>query len=165
MSFLFWLAALFLFVVWSMVAWLLFAGSDWIAGILATAFGGLLSAELGPWAQWLSTGLGDIVQVVVGLTWAIVGLAILSAPVWAGRLLARRERYVGGDRRVAVVGDAPGYQHRWSDDGWKQKGWRDRDAWKGRYERGRHELDELRHMASDMVGKYRKKKKKKWDDD
>lgn len=163
MSLLLWPVVVVLFLVWSFAAWLLYSLSDWAAAIVSSAMGGILSPELGSWAQWLSTSLGDILQVLVVVTWAVLGLAILSAPAWIGRLVRRNER------RPFLSGVRPSGGH-----DWRERRGRDgddcghdrRDDWKRGKRDWRGDLEDLRHLAYGFGKKYgsKKKWKKKWGD-
>lgn len=88
MGLLLWPVALLVLLAWSFTAWVAFGLSDWIAGLVGSAFGGILSAELGPWAAWITSSLGNIVQAAIVAVWAVGGLFILSAPI----MLRRRRR-------------------------------------------------------------------------
>jgi hypothetical protein len=155
MSFILWPAAVLVFIVWSLASLLLFGASEWLAGLIGSMSAGILSADLGPWAQALTNGLGNIIQVGVVALWAIVGLAILSIPI----ILRRR-------RMQPRYASEPSYHDR----GLRNGGWRDQEAWRERARYGSSELAHLRHIGRDMADAYRtkkwkKKKNKKWDDD
>ncbi len=149
MRLLLWPVAMLLLIVWSLVAWLLFGASDWLAGLVGSASAGILSADLGPWAQWLTESLGTIVQIGIVAVWAVVAIFILSLPFLLRRKHSRPE-YVPA-----------GYEQGFRDRGFRHGGWRDRDAWRDRTRYGYAELGELRHMALDMADQYRDKKWKK----
>ncbi len=158
MSLILWPIALLIFAVWSLASLLLFGASDWLAGLIGSLSAGILSADLGPWAQWLMSSLGNVIQIGVVVLWAIVGVLILAMP-----LIVRRRRR---QPKYAPVGYESGYRDR----GMREGGWRDRNAWRERARYGSAEFEQLRHMARDMADAYRerkwkKKKYKKWDDD
>lgn len=193
MGILLWPVALLAFLAWSLAALIAFGLSDWLAGLLGAALAGILTADLGPWAAWLLASLGKIVQAVVVVGWAVVGLFILAAPV----LLRRRRRaeamagaagdgWVGqphvqprpqhgpayGGYRPAPAG---GHGHDWrrdreddddDDDDRRKRRWRDKDAWRRRFEPAMGDFRDLRGIAYEMAGRYRGKRwKKKRDDD
>ena len=115
----------------------------------------VLPLDLGPWAKWVLESLGGLVQIGVVATWAIVGFAILAAPVW----LLRR-------RRVSHAGPVMGS----GDAGWgrgderdRQMPWRSRDGWKRGAAESYDELRRLRELATGMVDNYRSSKRKKWE--
>lgn len=162
-----WPAALVVFLVWSLVAWLLYSMSDWVAGVVGSALSGVLTADLGPWAEWVLASLGNIIQGGVAVAWAVVGLVILSAPVWLRRMTGGERAYAGG-----------GFEDRLDrGDRWVGRAERDGGGYGGRREdpdqrrrSGGFDLDRLRHMAGDLTGKYgkygkRKRKKRDRDDD
>lgn len=152
MGLLLWPIALLVFLAWSLAAFVVYGLSDWIAGLVGSAFSGILSADLGPWAAWLMSSLGNIVQFGVIVIWASVSLLIFAAPM----LLRRRQKIVYVER---------GTPDRWSASAWRGEDWRGRDKWRERVAHGRDDMRDLRHIADDMVAKFRKKKwKKKWDD-
>lgn len=171
-----WPLAVVAFLVWSFAAWVLYSLSDWAAGILASLMGGVLSAELGPWAQWVSSSLGDVLQVLIVVTWAVLGMAILTAPAWTRRLVRRSSSaaYVPGtDPRAGRWREREAWKDggRWREDMERREGRSDREDWDDRDDRRdrrgyvRPEFDRLRHLAHDMGRKYGLKKwKKKWDD-
>lgn len=158
MSILLWPIAIVVFLLWSLVAWIAYGLSDWAAGLVAAGAAGILSADLGPWAAWLLASLGDLVQIGVVIAWLAIGALILASPMLVRRTLSSRVdtygyRHDGYDRHHAYDDDRRGYSR---DDGWR----------KGR---GMDDLRELRHLAEDMVSRYRgkrwtKKGWKKWDD-
>ncbi len=170
-----WPAAVLLFLFWSLAAWVMFGLSEWAAGLVSGVVGGVLSAELGPWAAWLLGSLGNIIQFGVVAVWAIVSLLIFAAPLWL-----RRQRRAG--RIPETYAQGYGFQTNPAnydrgkrrddddddDDDHRQergKKRRDRDAWQQRVNQSYAEVSFLRDAARDLVGKYRhKKSKKKWDD-
>jgi hypothetical protein len=145
MGLLLWPAAIFGFLVCSLIAWALFHLSDGLAALVAGAFSSILSADLGPWAAWVLASLGDIIQGLVVVTWGLVGLAILAVPFWLRRR-RRDDGYPDNDGRYAT------YDHR--------------DRWDDRPRR-RSDFANLRHEAEYLVRQFRGKKWKKrklWDD-
>jgi hypothetical protein len=177
MGLILWPAALLLFLFWSLAAWLLFGVSDWAAGHVASAVGGVLTAELGPWAAWLIGSLGTLIKLGIIAVWAIVSIGILGAPLWlrqkrrAGQIPdAYRAGYqLRGERRDSRVS-----YHPEADDDFRgslrdrdnhHRPWRDRKAWQQRAHQGYEELSFLRDAVGETLGKYRRKKKRKRDDD
>lgn len=182
MGLLLWPVAILVFLAWSLAAWIVYSLSDWLAGLLANAASGILSADLGPWAQWLLNSLGDIIQIGVIVLWGIVSVMILWSPVWLRR--RRNQSFLAGApdySRQRNQPAAPAYEpvpryeplptqpagRPWRGDEWRHGGWRDRDAWRDRFSQGRRDLDELRYMAREYADRYRSKKKwkKKYRDD
>lgn len=177
MSILLWPVAILVFLAWSLAAWIAYSLSDWLAGLVASAASGVLSAELGPWAQWLLSSMGDIIQIAIAVLWGIIGLLILWSPIWLRR--RRRQGFMEGavnhgqglasearnaDRAVpryepVQQSYASGRASR--GDEWRHGGWRDREAWRDRFSEGRRDLDDLRFLARDLADKYRSKKWKK----
>lgn len=47
-----WPAAVLVFLLWSLTAWILSGLADWSASLVAAALGGIVAAELGQWATW-----------------------------------------------------------------------------------------------------------------
>jgi hypothetical protein len=172
-----WPAALLLFLVWSLAAWIIFGLSDWAAGQVAGAVGGLLAAELGPWAAWAINSLGTVIKFGIVAVWAIVGFVILGAPLWL-----RKKRHAGQipdayTRGYPLRGTSHGtrsFDPRDDDDAFEEKSrrhsnrsnpWRDREAWQQRTRQGYGEASFLRDEILTMMGRYGRKKRKKRDDD
>jgi hypothetical protein len=177
MGLLLWPVAVLVFLVWSGAAWLLYALSDGIAQLAAGLLAGVVPAELEPWSQWLMASLGGIIKIAIVVAWAVLGLAILSSPVW---LRSARQRYAPvpagpyGDRHRDWDDD----RHRgWDRDGDGRHGRCDSDRKRGRFSKHYEELEHLKHLASDFARRYRgkgdwkksgwkkKKKDRDWDDD
>jgi hypothetical protein len=177
MGFILWPAALLVFLLWSLAAWLVFSLSDWAAGQVSGVVGAVLTAELGPWATTIINSLGTLIKVGVVAVWTIVGVGILGAPVWLRR-----------QRRAGLIPDSytHRYQHRseprdarrsddsdaaYSFDNEMRRGghgehqWRDRNLWQQRAQQSYGEVSFLRNALGELVGDYRRKKKKKRDDD
>lgn len=193
MGILLWPVALLAFLAWSLAAWIAFGLSDWLAGLLGTSLAGLLTADLGPWAAWLLASLGKIVQAVIMVVWAVVGLFLLASPVllrrrrraeamaaqqggdWVGQPqvqpIPQRGPAYGGYRPAPAGGHGFGWRrdHDHDDDDDDDRGkrrWRDREAWRRRFEPAMGDFRDLRGIASDMAGRYRGKKwRRKRDDD
>ncbi|HRK17568.1 MAG TPA: hypothetical protein PK970_01315 [Hyphomicrobiaceae bacterium] len=91
MRFLTWSFALVALLVWSMVAWLLFSLSDWLAALAGGLLSGVFSTEIDPWVKWLTASLGNIIQGAVVVLWFVVGLAILALPAWFNRKRRREQ--------------------------------------------------------------------------
>lgn len=154
-----WSLAVVAFLIWSLAAWLAFSLSDWLASLAAELVKPMLAPELGAWAQWLSTSLGDAIQVVVVIAWLAVGLAILMAPVWLKRL--------GGGPRYSPSGGAPDPYRDERDWRGDRETSRHRNYWREWSGPSRRELEDARRLAKDMVAKFkhRKKRNRDWDDD
>jgi hypothetical protein len=170
MSVLLWPIAILAFLAWSLASWLIYGASDWLAGLVGGAMSGILSDTFGPWAQWVMNSLGNVIQIGVVAIWAIIGLLILSAPILLRRA-RRKPEYAHRGYTPAGYDSRPDGRpdSHYEDRGWRDGGWKDRDAWRHRAQHSRSDFEDLRYLAKDMVEKYRdgkwKKKKKKWDDD
>ena len=176
MGIILWPAALLLFLFWSLAAWIIFGLSDWAASLLAATVAGVLTAELGPWATWLIDSLGTLIKLCVVAVWAVIGLGILGAPLWLRR--QRRagqipESYRHGYPDRSRQFDTRSSDYRRADDsfdeeprrrGHREKSWRDREAWQHRARQSYGEVSFLRDAVGEMMGKYRRKKRKKRDD-
>lgn len=177
MGLILWPAALLLFLFWSLAAWLIFGLSEWAAGHVATAVGGVLTAELGTWATTLINSLGALIKFGVVAVWAIVSIGLLGAPMWL-----RRQRRAGHIPDYYTQGypprsrphNTPSADFRKADDEFEEqrhrrgdhdKPWRDRQVWQERAQQSYGEASYLRDAVGEMMGKYRRKKKKKRDDD
>jgi hypothetical protein len=176
MGLILWPAALLLFLIWSLAAWLVFGVSDWTAGHVASAIGGVLTAELGPWVAWLIGSLGTLIKFGIIAVWAIVSIGILGAPVWlrrkrqAGQIpdaYYGREYPLRGEPRDTRYSYHPeaDYDDKERSRSHNNRPWRDREAWQKRTHQGYGELSFLRDAVGEMMGKYRRKKRRKRDDD
>ncbi len=177
MRFILWPAALLLFLFWSLAVWLIFGVSDWAAGHVASAVGGILTAELGPWASWLIGNLGALIKFGIIAVWAIVSFGILGAPLWLRRKRQAGQipdTYTRGYQFRGKPRDARYHYHPEADfdyeDQVRNRGnhdrpWRDREAWQQRAQQGFGEMAFLRDALGEKMGKYRRKKRKKRDDD
>lgn len=63
---------------WSFSAWVVYALAGASAGIIAAVFAALLPAGLDGATTWLITSLGNIMQAIVAVAWAIVAIIIVS---------------------------------------------------------------------------------------
>lgn len=162
MRFMTWTVATLAFLVWSMIAWALFHFSDGLAAFAGGIVGGVFSSDIDPWVKWLAASLGNIVQGLVVVVWAIVAIAIFAVPAWMRRKrriapLAGKAGFPGGPTfgRDGQSWDRP------SKDGL-------RPDWTRTRQDAKTDFDALKHIATDFIhrhGKGRKKKSwKRWDD-
>jgi hypothetical protein len=144
MGLILWPAALLVLLFWSLAAWIIFGLSDWAASQVAAGLGGILTAELGPWAAWIIGSLGTLIKIGIVAFWGIVSFGILGAPLWLRR-----------QRRAGNIPES--YMH--------DRSSRGSPAWRQRADQGYEEISFLRDQARERMGKYRRKKKGKRDDD
>lgn len=155
MRFLTWSFAFVALLVWTMVAWLLFSLSDWLAALAGGLISGVFSAEIDPWVTWLTASLGNIIQGLVVVLWFVVGLVILAVPAWFNRRRRREQTreapsFLGG-RVFRPDGKT------WS----RPTRGELREEWSKTRSYAVDDFDKLKHVAGDFIHQHVKGRKHK----